>query len=147
MQSRNLFYEGGLAVSQLKFIKEDPQTQGARTSLVGGVDNSITFVGTTKDRVVFRAPDFLELNDQDVFYIKDISLNPNANAIDLRLVGDATEVRTGMPGRSIDHRVTTFDKVWQNKYIVALFVIACWLPHAILSLRKAIKETAEEPTA
>jgi hypothetical protein len=140
MQSRNLFYEGALAVSQLKFIKEDSQTQSVRASLVGGVDNSITFVDTAKERVVFRSPDFLELDDKDVFHIKDISLNPKANGIDLRLVGTATEIRTGMPGKSIDHRVTAFDKIWHNKYVVALFVIACWLPTAIFSIRKAIQE-------
>jgi hypothetical protein len=139
-QTSTLFYDGVIPVFGVRFILDDSQTHNLKTALVKGVEATISYPGRNRERSLFKAPDFVELGEQDQFFIKEITLDSKHKGLGLHLIGHADKLRAGIPGNSMDLRNTAFDVIWQNKYLAIIFTIICWLGPAILSVSSAYKE-------
>jgi hypothetical protein len=139
-QTSTLFYDGVIPVIGVRFILDDSQTHNLKTALVRGVDATISYPGRNREASSFKAPDFVELGEQDQFFIKEITLDSKHKGLGLHLIGQADKLRVGIPGISMDLRNTAFDVIWQNKYLAIIFTIICWLGPAVLSVRSAYNE-------
>ncbi len=139
-EAEQLFYDGVITATDIKFVQEDAQAQHIGTALVKNWENRIVYPGYKKEPVTFTAPDFLELDERDQMSIKRITVNSKHKGFEIDLVGTANHLRVGTPGHSMDLRMSAFDKVWENKVFAILFAIVCWSSGMILAVRKAFRE-------
>jgi hypothetical protein len=145
-QAEQLFYDGVIPATNIKFIQEDPQAQNVSTALVKNWENKISFPGFNREPVVFTAPDFIELDEQDQMSIRQITLSPKHKGFEIDLTGTANHLRVGTLGNSRDLRMSVFDKVWENKLLAILLTIISWSSGMILAVRKAYREVeGKEP--
>ena len=143
-EAEQLFYDGVIPATDIKFVQEDAQAQHIGTALVKNWENRIVYPGYKKEPVTFSAPDFLELDERDQMSIKRITVNPKHKGFEIDLVGTANHLRVGTSGHSMDLRMSAFDKVWENKIFAILFAVICWSSGMILAVRKAYREVEEK---
>ncbi|NIR47461.1 hypothetical protein GWO43_03175 [candidate division KSB1 bacterium] len=124
-KTTDLFYKGGIPVTSLDFIRQD-ETGNPVTALVKG--GEIAYPDYPKiETVAFQAPDFIGLDQLEKFRIEEIALNREPKGIRLRLNGTAGHIRTGSRAFPKDHRLTLFDRLWQNPQLMILFSIVVWV--------------------
>jgi hypothetical protein len=121
----NLLSKGGIPVTALDFTRQDDKGDPL-TALV--TQGEVTYPDYPKmEKVLFRPPDFVGLGFLEKFRIETVVLDPEHQAIRLRLQGVAGRVKVGPPGFSKDYRLTCFETLRQNPQLMILFGIIVWV--------------------
>lgn len=92
------------------------------------------------EEVVLRGSDFVKLGKLNDFYIERIALDQDNNGIVFRLHGIAGYIKSGAHGFSKDHRLSAFDKLWNNPRLVILFSIIIWVFPTTVGAYRLFKE-------
>ncbi len=135
-----IFSIGGIPVTSLDFTRQD-ETGERLTSLVKNKDGEITYPDYPKiDRISFKAPDFIGLDQLEKFRIEEIVMDPEHNGIKFLLNGIARHVKTGSPEFQKDHHLTLFDTLWQNPRLLFLLSIIVWVFPTTVGAYRLYKE-------
>jgi len=137
-RTTDLFSKGGILVTALDFTRQkiggDPESTLVK-------DGEITYPDYPKiEKVSFKAPDFIGLDELYMFRIEKIDLDREHKGIRFRLDGVASHVKTGSPEFPKDHRLTLFDKLWQNPRLRVLFSIIAGVFSTTVLVYKLYKE-------
>ncbi len=123
----DLFYKDGIPVTALDFTHLD-ETGKVSTTLVKDKAGEIIYPDYLKvEKVFFKAPDYISLDQLDKFQIEEIALDTEHKGIKLRLNGITGRLRTGSREFPKDQRLTLFDTFWQDSRLVILFSIIVWV--------------------
>lgn len=124
---------GPLRVSALQFLAD-------RISTVSGA-GSIGFAEAEDARkITVNSGDFVVLSDLRSFYVRGLTLQPEAQAIRFVAGGFAGSLQTGPAGGRRERALTWFDSVWRQPWSLQLFALAVWLFPTTLAGYKLLKE-------
>lgn len=139
----DFFYQGGISVTALEFVRQGLQGD-IESTLIQGVEGSVSYPEYPGiEPVTFSSPDFLGLDELDRFRIEEIALDSEQQGIRFRLSGAAGHIRTGSREFPSDHRLTRFDVLWQSSKLAILFAIVVWVFSTTLGGYKLYKELTE----
>jgi hypothetical protein len=77
--------------------------------------------------VAVTSTDLVDVDRLARFHIDGISWVPKARGLRLKFRGDAGRMAIGPPDRPRDHRLTMFDRLWEDRRLVALVSIILWV--------------------
>jgi hypothetical protein len=118
-------FKGSIPVTALDFSHQNPRGE-PETSLAK--DGEIGFPDYPNvPKVPFRAADSLSLDRLGKFHIEEIGLDPERQALRLRLNGVAGRIRTGSQAFPKDLRLTRFDTLWHDSRLIVLFSVVAWV--------------------
>jgi hypothetical protein len=141
-KATNLFPQGRIPVTAIKFERLDGQTGRITSSLLRGSNCEIIYPDYQDkiDKVTINSPDFLSVDYLQNFNIEEITYNPEEKGVSMVLQGVADKVTSGSAEYYKDHRLTIYNALWHNYKVVALFAVLCWVAGTTAGFYKFFKE-------
>ncbi|HBA72078.1 MAG: hypothetical protein A2X82_02695 [Geobacteraceae bacterium GWC2_55_20] len=137
----NFFSMEELPIRSIDFTHQEG-IGGPQTSLIG--EGTITYPDYSQIKTVrFKAPDSVDLDYLDKFSITQMSLDPMAKGIRLKLRGVAGLLKTGSRKFPTDHRLTYLDTFWQSQKLSVLVIIISWVITTTVGMYKLYKEIVQ----
>ena len=142
----NIFANAGLTITNPEFIRESLLTKGKESSLVETTEAVVTYPDYPKaDKVLFKAPDSIWLDNRGQLTVKELRLRPEAGGIHMLLTGKVKGFGVGVPGlEQKEHYISAFTVLQHNPMVLALLAVVGWVVPTALSIRKFTKELAAE---
>ncbi len=138
----DLFFEGGIPIEALGFIRQSEETGKVVTALVNS--GEIMYPDYPHiEKVLFKTPDFVGMERLDKFSIEKITIDREKRGFQFLLNGIVGHIRTGSPEFPKDHRLTLFDTLWQNPRLMILFSIIVWVFPTTVGAYRLYKEFRE----
>jgi len=121
-----LFSTGTMLVQGMDFLEQGKNGNPVSPESLRG---TITYdsQGDALKPIEFGAPDYLSFDDDDVFEIKSLTFDGATQVMHIRFDGVAHKLKTGTAARNVDHRMTAFDYLSGQPYILALLGVVVWM--------------------
>ncbi|GJL54629.1 MAG: hypothetical protein NPIRA02_17610 [Nitrospirales bacterium] len=121
-----LFSTGTLLIRGMDFLKQGKNGNPVSPESLRGTIN-YDIQGDEFEPIEFAAPDYLSFGDEDVFEIKSLTFDGVSQVMHVRFDGLAHKLKTGTATRNVDHRITAFDYISGQPYVLALLGVVVWM--------------------